>query len=141
MGLDLSVDGEVRVNITDYLKKIVSEFTETIQERVTTPSADHLFTVREDADRKPLDKDRAVTFHNSVAQLIFATPHIGKDIQTAVAFLTTRVRSPDEGDWRKLRQVLQYIRSTIHTPLILRVDKLNIVKWWVDASYAMHTDC
>ena len=22
--------------------------------------------------------------------------------------------------------------------LILRVDKLNIVKWWVDASYKMH---
>ena len=26
-------------------------------------------------------------------------------------------------------------------PLILRVDNLNIVKLWVDASYAMHPDC
>ena len=25
--------------------------------------------------------------------------------------------------------------------LILRVDKLNIVKWWVDTSYAIHPDC
>ena len=25
--------------------------------------------------------------------------------------------------------------------LILRVDNLNIVKWWVEASYAMHPDC
>ena len=25
-------------------------------------------------------------------------------------------------------------------PLILRVDNLNIVKLWVDASYAMHPD-
>ena len=25
-------------------------------------------------------------------------------------------------------------------PLILRVNKLKIVQWWVDASYAMHPD-
>ena len=105
-----------------------------------TPSAEYLFTVMEDANRKPLDKDQAITFHNSVAQLIFTTPHVRKDIQTAVAFLTTKLRSPDEGNWRKLRRVLQYIISTIHTPLILRVDKLNIVKWRVDASYAMHPE-
>ena len=28
----------------------------------------------------------------------------------------------------------------MHNPLILRVDKLNIVKWWVDTSYATHLD-
>ena len=26
-------------------------------------------------------------------------------------------------------------------PLILRVDNLNILKWWVDASYKMQPDC
>ena len=26
-------------------------------------------------------------------------------------------------------------------PLILRVDNMNIVKWWVDASHAMHPYC
>jgi N-acetylglucosamine kinase-like BadF-type ATPase len=25
--------------------------------------------------------------------------------------------------------------------LILKADSLNIVKWWVDASYATHGDC
>ena len=37
MDLDFLVDGEVRVNIMNYLKKIVSEFTETTQGRVATP--------------------------------------------------------------------------------------------------------
>ena len=49
--------------------------------------------------------------------------------------------SPDEYYWRKLLQVLQYIRSTIHMPLILIMDKLKIIKWWVETSYAMHIDC
>ena len=37
---------EVRVMTTDYLRKVVSNFPETIQERLATPAADHLFTVR-----------------------------------------------------------------------------------------------
>ena len=45
MDLDLSVDGEVRVIMMDYLKNIVSEFTDTIQGKVLTPAEDHLFTV------------------------------------------------------------------------------------------------
>ena len=58
-----------------------------------------------------------------------------------MALITTRVRIPYKDDCRKLRQVLQYIRSTIHIPLIIRAYKMNIVKWWVDASYAMHPYC
>jgi hypothetical protein len=26
-------------------------------------------------------------------------------------------------------------------PLILKADSLNIIKWWVDASYTTHGDC
>jgi hypothetical protein len=41
----------------------------------------------------------------------------------------------------KLKRLLKYIRGTIYMPLILKADSLNIVKWWVDASYAPHGDC
>ena len=54
MYLDFSVDGEVKVKIAYDLNNIVPDFTETIQGRVSTPSAEHLFTVREDSDRKLL---------------------------------------------------------------------------------------
>ena len=33
---------------------------------------------------------------------MFAVPRDRKDIQAAVAFLTKRVRAPDEDDWQKL---------------------------------------
>ena len=38
-------------------------------------------------------------FHHSVAQLLFLACRARRDIQVAVAFLTTRVKKPDEDDW------------------------------------------
>ena len=38
------------VTMEDNLKQIVSEFPETIKGRVATPAAEHIFTVREDAN-------------------------------------------------------------------------------------------
>jgi hypothetical protein len=45
-----------------------------------------------------------------------------RDIQTPVAFLTTRVKNPDEDDWRKLKRVLKYLNGTKYLKLRLTVD-------------------
>ena len=71
---------------------------------------------------------------------LFACARCKKDIQTTVAFLTTRFREPDEDDWKKLRRLLEYLRGTIKLGMFLRADSLNVIKWWVDASYAIHPD-
>ena len=59
----------------------------------------------------------------------------------AVAFLTTRVKRPDEDDWGKLKRVLKYLKGTKHLKLTLSVDDLRLLQWWVDASYNVHWDC
>jgi hypothetical protein len=97
--------------------------------------------VRPDESRVLLDEKRAQALYHAFAQLIFASSRSCKDIQTVVAFLTTRVTSPDEDDWGNVKRVLRYIRSTIYMPLILREDGLNIVKWWVEASFVTRKDC
>ena len=74
-------------------------------------------------------------------KLLFSIPCVSKYIHTYVVYLTTRVSITDKYDWRKLLRVLQYIILTIYMTFILRLDKLNIVKWWVDASYGVHTYC
>jgi hypothetical protein len=51
------------------------------------------------------------------------------------------VKSLDEDDWIKLKRLLKYTRGTIYIPLVLRDESLNIVKWWVDASYTTHGEC
>ena len=50
------------------------------------------------------------------------------------------MRKPDEDDWKKLRRLLGYLKRTINLPLIIRADRVNVLKWWLDASYASHDD-
>jgi hypothetical protein len=64
-----------------------------------------------------------------------------QDIQTAVAFLTTRVKSPDEDDWGKLNCMLKYLNGTKYLKLRLTVDNLVVLKWYVDGSHNVHWDC
>ena len=63
------------------------------------------------------------------------------DIATPVAFLTTRVKKPDEDDWGELKGVLKYLKGTKYMKLTLNVSDLNNIRWWVDASYNTHEDC
>ena len=60
--------------------------------------------------------------------------------QVVVVFLTTRVRKPDEDNWKELIQSIKDINGTVEIKLTLSSDNINIVKWWVDVSYVVHQD-
>ena len=62
------------------------------------------------------------------------------DIQTAVSFLTTRVKEPDEDDWGKLRHVLMYLKGTLYMKRCVSANNLTSIHWWVDGSYGVHWD-
>ena len=118
--------------------KALDEFMEDVTRNATTPANSHLFTIRESPK---LDEKRADSFHSVVALLLFISKRCRLDIQTAVAFLTTRVSEPNEDDWKKLRRVLQYLRGTIDLKLTLGADNILKSKTWVDVSYGVHEDC
>jgi hypothetical protein len=141
MTLDFTKKGEVKVTMFDYLRGVINDFPEEITGTAMSPTTTNLYDVRPDKERMELNEEQARAFHHTIAQLLFATARARKDIQHTVYFLRTRMKSPDEDDWTKLKRLLKYIRGTIYMPLILRADRLNIVKWWVDASYAAHGDC
>ena len=88
--------------ITDYLRKVMYEFPETIQGRVETPATDHLFMVRYNTNRKLLEKERSAAFNHAVSQLIFSTTWVRKDIQIVVSFLMKISRIPNDCDYWKL---------------------------------------
>jgi hypothetical protein len=50
------------------------------------------------------------------------------------------VKEPDVDDYKKLRRMIQYLRATRQLFLTLEADNLQVVKWWVDASFAVHPD-
>ena len=134
-------DGTVLIDQIPYLENILREFPERLGRSKPTPAADHLFTVRPESEATYLPEEQAICFHRTTAQLLFVAPRSRRDIQLPVAFLTTRVKKPDEDDWEKLRRVLQYILGTLYLKLALKVEDLSTIRWYVDASYTVHPDC
>jgi hypothetical protein len=140
MDLDYSTAGVLKVSMIKYLAKIIRGFPEKITTSAVTPAAEHLFDIRPDEERRCLPEEQAMAYHRTVAQLLFLSGRARPDIKTPVAFLTTRVKSPDEDDWGKLKRVLKYLYGTMHMKLNLTVDNLHTLRWWVDASYGVHWD-
>jgi hypothetical protein len=126
--------------VWDYLGNVIKEFPEEITGTCTTLASDHLFKVRE--DRRKLSEELADAFHHTVYQLLFAENRVRRDIQTAVLFVTARVKAPDEDDWGKLVRVLKYINGMGYMKLILSADEMNFtVHCYVDGSHQIHEDC
>ncbi len=107
----------------------------------STPAADHLFTVRPQHEASFLPtEEQARSFHHTTAQLLFLS-RVQRDIQPTIAFLTTRVKQPDEDDWGKLKRLLKYLNSTRKLRLTLFADSLTALHWYIDVSHQMHDDC
>ena len=140
MDMDYSEQKVLGVSMIPYIDGILEEFPEAITKTSPTPAAEYLFNVR-DEDKKPLCEDMAMAFHRTVAQLLFLCMRARRDIQTAVAFLTTRVKEPDKDDWGKVKRVLQYLKGTRSLKLRLTIDTLQCTKWLVDSSHGVHNDC
>jgi hypothetical protein len=128
MTLDYTVRGQVRISMFDYVDKILVAFDKAEPKGGGTKSSaapDNLFTVNEDC--KKIIPERAVQFHNLVAKTLYATKRARPDTCTAIAFLTTRARTPDKDDWKKLVHLMRYIRGTRKMPLILSADSSGIL--------------
>ena len=50
------------------------------------------------------------------------------------------MRGPDTDEYKNLARVTKYIQRSICLPLILSTDKSRNIKWYVDASFAVHKD-
>ena len=143
LGMDLdygSEPGALIVSMIKYLTKVLEEWPEELRGSKINPHSDFLFNIREDDDRELLPEELASQFHRTVAQLLFLCMRARPDIQTAVSFLTTRVKSPDVDDWGKLRHCLQYLKGTRHMKRYLSANSLTHIHWYVDASYGVHWD-
>ncbi len=67
---DYSFDNEVRINMNQYLSKVIKDFLQEISGMCATPAADHLYKIRENG--KKLNEELAEAFHHTTYQLLFA---------------------------------------------------------------------
>jgi hypothetical protein len=82
----------------------------------------------------------AELFHTVTAQGLFACKRARPDISPAIAYLATRVRAPNQDDWDKLVRMMKYLQQTSKDCLTLKADGTGDLKWYVDASFAVHPD-
>ena len=136
MTLDFTILQKVQIQMFDFIDKMLEDLPDDMDGTVRTLAAEHLFTVN--STPKPLPEDTTIMFHHNVAKLLFLCKRAWPDLQTAVAFLSTQVKSPDEYDYKKLAQVMHYLQATAHLPRTLEADNLQVIKWWFDGAFATH---
>jgi hypothetical protein len=139
MLLDFSYKGKVKIRMDEYVKGMLEGFVIKFDANATqeTPAANDLL----DAGRgKLLNDEQREIFHSYVAKGLFLSKRARLDIHPTVSVLATRVRSPNESDWKKLVRMMRYLHSTQTWHKTLRADSLNIIKHYVDASFAVHPD-
>jgi hypothetical protein len=138
MTIDYSEDGKVKFMMPDYVEGILDEAPSEMDGIAVTPAGPNLFTVK--ADEIKLDDEDADVFHRLTAKLLYLCKRARPDLQPTVAYLTTRVTQPNVDDWKKLTRGIQYLRGSKDLYLTLEADDGVAVKWWIDASFAVHPD-
>ncbi len=139
MKLDYRNKGEVKIDMTYYVEQMLEDFPYEFKstDKVATPANENLFNVD---DSKLLDSKRKEIFHTFVAKALFLSKRGRPDIQPTVAALCTRVQNPNETDWNKLVKLMKYLNGTRDLVVTLRADNISVVKWCVDAAFAVHPD-
>jgi hypothetical protein len=139
MRFDFSEKGKVKIDMTDYVSSMVNDFPLQLTpgDIAPNPAAEDLWSV---SDAAALPSKDAEVFHTFVAKGLFACKRARPDIHTAIAALCTRTKAPNHDDWGKLMRLMRYLNGTRSDILILSADDLHVIKWHVDAAFAVHPD-
>jgi hypothetical protein len=139
MEIGFSEKGKVKMGMTECVESMLEVFPEKIKSTDTavTPASDGLFN---DGQGKKLNEERADAYHTMVAKAPFLCKRARPDIQPTIAVLCRRVKGPNEADWAKLVRLMKYLNGTRELKLTLSADNLHYMKWYVDASFAVHPD-
>jgi hypothetical protein len=81
MMLDYTEDGAVKIDMQEYLEKLLVDIPERMDGTAKTPAAGHLFEVRDGIEN--LTTERTELFHSTVAKLLFLCKCGRPNIQTA----------------------------------------------------------
>ena len=87
-----------------------------------------------------LNQEASNMFHHTVAKILWGALRARPDLLPALSYLTCKVTAPDQDDLKKLIRLVSYISGTVELPLILTADTTRVVKWWVDASFAVRKE-
>ena len=108
MTLDFRTKGKVQINMEHYIDMMLQDTPEEMKGAATTPATSQLFKVN-DKDQQYLGTEKKKIFVHLVMQGLYLSQRGRPDIRTAIAFLCSRLRNPDEDDYKKLTRMMQYL--------------------------------
>jgi hypothetical protein len=140
MSIDFRTKGAVKITMYDYVQRMINDLKADMIGGKPTAAPHGLFHTANKRDNIPLLGDEQKDyFHTMTARTLYLGKRARPDLQTAVAFLCTRVRNPDANDYQKLVHLMKYLQSTKHLPMILRYDGKEI-SLYIDGAHAVHSD-
>ena len=98
MTLDFLTKVEVQINMEHYIDMMLQDAPEDMKGTATSPAAPHLFKVN-NKDPQLLGPEKKKIFVHLVMQGLYLSQRGCLDIRTAIAFLCSRLRDPDEDDY------------------------------------------
>lgn len=76
MTLEFKRNKSLVIGMDQYIYKIMQDFPECVTGTAPSPAADHLYQVRNATEACPLYEERALAFHHTMAQLLFASTRV-----------------------------------------------------------------
>ena len=138
MTFDFSTRGKCRITMQGFVHDLLIEVNDIIQGVSSTPASSNLFSIDETSEL--LSTSDREMYHSLTAKLLYLGKRVRPDILTAVSFLSKRVQSPTQQDFRKLEKVIKYVRQTAALGITLEASKSLCVLAYIDSSYAVHSD-
>ena len=83
-----------------YVQNMLDQYNHPTESKYKSPAIENLFRINDSSEK--LDKTQREEFHTTVARGLFLSKRARPDIQTAIAFLCTRVKEPTKEDQKKL---------------------------------------
>ena len=137
MILDYSQAGALKVDMKHFIQAMLEEFPEEIR-TYSTPWTERLFHV--DNTSPKLDEEKRGVHHTFVMKNMFLVKRGRMDVLPGVTFLSSRVKKPNLGDWKKLVRLLGFLKRTKDDVLTLDADDHPSLYWMIDASFRVHPD-
>ena len=97
MQLDYTQAGVVVFFMESYIDMMLNDAPDTISRTATTCTASHLFKINDNPI--PLSSSEKEIFVHLTMQGLYLSQHARPDIRTAISFLSSRLRDPDQDDY------------------------------------------
>ena len=138
MILDYSKKGKLIIDMSRHTKDMVKTFPKEFipRRKVSSPASDDIFKVNETSQALP--SDLAEVFHTVAAKGLFICKRARPDFGVSVSYLTSRVREPNQDDMTKMGRMIRFAMDTADDVLELEMDDSGIIRWYIDASFAVH---